>query len=990
MEIFGLNISRKKKNDGTKNQSFVSPTSDDGTSLVQAGGYFGTYVDVEGAVKNEADLIRRYRDISTYPDCDLAIEDIVSETISALDDEESVSIILDDVKLSDSIKNKIIDEFDDVMRLLDFNSRGHDIFRRWYIDGRLYYQKIVDVSAPRKGITELRYIDPRKIRKIKEVQREMNADGISIIKETQEYFVYSERGLTPGTNGNPNMATGDFSTKGIRINVDAITYVTSGLIDLDRNVVLSYLHKAIKPVNSLRMMEDALVIYRMSRAPERRIFYIDVGRLPTAKAEQYVKDIMVKYRNKVVYDAQTGEIRDDRKHMCLAMDTKVPLLDGRVLTIYEIAKEYNEGKTLWAYSCDPITGKFVPGLISWAGETRKNAEVVRITLDNGKSIVCTPDHKFPVWNKGFVEAKDLTVGESMMPHYTRESKIQDSNPYLQLFDNEKKKWQFVHRLVSTWKDEQEIINEFVYHPDNEENDKKTVHHINFNKTDNSPYNLVRMNSADHVAYHQSLLTKEEMSDRGRKGGLVSLEQKSGIHGWTTEQRVENGKAIGHIGGAIGGKISYETQVGVYSEESKLSRKIGYENMLSNEESYVEWKNSQLNGAQSKENRDRAKEVAIQTNLSARGNSAKKEMFNDEQHRLAHRNKYRVKYTKNMLDVVANCASSATPVKQVMSLLNENLDGWVDLNRETPSAKGQKKFDKVCKEDIKRIVEDISGLQSYNKYKEALQFRNHKIAKIEFLADRIDTGCITIDGDEIFHGHHTFALDVGIYTKNSMLEDFWLPRQEGGKGTEITTLPGGENLGQIDDVVYFQKKLYQALNVPLTRLNPEQSMAVFGRQSEVSRDELKFNKFISRLRKKFSELFNDLLKTNLILKGIITDQDWEIINNQIRYDFNQDEYFAEVKEGEVLRSRLDLLNQIQPYVGIYYSQDYVQRKILKLSDKDIEQMSADIKRMAAEQEEQQINQEQEQASIPQGNQDQDQGQQMQQGFPSPLQQKGEQQ
>lgn len=538
MEIFGLNISRKKKDDGTKNQSFVSPTSDDGTSLVQAGGYFGTYVDVEGAVKNEADLIRRYRDISTYPDCDLAIEDIVSETISAVDDEEAVSIVLDDVKLSDSIKKKVVEEFDNIVQLLDFNTRGHDIFRRWYIDGRLYYQKIVDVDAPKKGIVELRYIDPRKIRKIKEVQREMNADGISIIKETQEYFVYSERGLTPGTNGNPNMATGDFSTKGIRINVDAITYVTSGLIDLDRNVVLSYLHKAIKPVNSLRMMEDALVIYRMSRAPERRIFYIDVGRLPTAKAEQYVKDIMVKYRNKVVYDAQTGEIRDDRKYM------------------------------------------------------------------------------------------------------------------------------------------------------------------------------------------------------------------------------------------------------------------------------------------------------------------------------------------------------------------------------------------------------------------------------------------------------------------SMLEDFWLPRQEGGKGTEITTLPGGENLGQIDDVVYFQKKLYQALNVPLTRLNPEQSMAVFGRQSEVSRDELKFNKFISRLRKKFSELFSDLLKTNLILKGIITEQDWEIINNQIRYDFNQDEYFAEVKESEVLRNRIDLLNQIQPYVGIYYSQDYVQRKILKLSDKDIEQMAADMAKVKAEQEEEQMMDQEQQANMQQQNQGQ--GQEQQQGLPSPLPQRGEQQ
>lgn len=502
LDIFGLNITKKKKDDGSKNQSFVVPSSDDGTSLVQAGGFFGTYVDVEGSVRNEADLIRRYRDIATFPECDLAIEDIVTESIAAIDDEEPVAIVLDDVKLSDTIKTKIVEEFDEVTQLLDFNTRGHDIFRRWYVDGRIYYHKIIDVNRPKEGITELRYIDPRKIRKVREVQKEIGTNGVTIIKGIQEYFVYSERGLTPGTNGNPNIGTGDFNTKGIKISPDAITYVTSGLIDLDRNVVLSYLHKAIKPVNQLRMMEDALVIYRMSRAPERRIFYIDVGRLPTAKAEQYVKDIMVKYRNKVVYDAQTGELRDDRKYM------------------------------------------------------------------------------------------------------------------------------------------------------------------------------------------------------------------------------------------------------------------------------------------------------------------------------------------------------------------------------------------------------------------------------------------------------------------SMLEDFWLPRQEGGRGTEITTLPGGENLGVIDDIIYFQKKLYQSLNVPLSRLNPDQSSVMFGRQTEVSRDEMKFGKFVSRLRKKFTELFLDLLKTNLIIKGIITEQDWEDIKNFIRFDFQQDEYFAEVKEGEILRNRIDLLTQIQPYIGTYYSPEYVQKKILRLTDKEIEQINKQNKESAPVQPEQQ--------------------------------------
>lgn len=495
MDLFGFSIKKRTKDDGSKNQSFVVPQTDDGTATIQtsgaAGGLFASVVDMEGSVKTEADLIKRYRDIASYPDCDMAIEDIVCESIAAQDDDKVVTLNQDDVKLSDSIKKKISEEFDEVLQLLDFNTRGHDIYRRWYIDGRLYYHKIIDINAPKRGITELRYIDPRKIKKVREVNKEIGKNGVQIVKDVEEYFVFSERGITPGTAGNPNLQTADFSTKGIKLSTDSITYVTSGLIDLDRNVVLSYLHKAIKPVNQLRMMEDALVIYRMSRAPERRIFYIDTGRLPPQKAEQYVKDIMVRYRNKIVYDAQTGEVRDDRKYM------------------------------------------------------------------------------------------------------------------------------------------------------------------------------------------------------------------------------------------------------------------------------------------------------------------------------------------------------------------------------------------------------------------------------------------------------------------SMLEDYWMPRSEGGKGTEIDTLPGAENLSQIDDIIYFQKKLYQALNVPITRLNPDQSMQVFGRASEVSRDELKFSKFISRLRKRFSELFSDLLKTNLILKGIITEEDWADIESKLRYNFMQDEYYSETKEVEILRNRVDMLNQISPYVGVFFSQEYVQKKVLRMTDEDIEEQKKQI-------------------------------------------------
>ena len=488
MEIFGFNITREKKqSEELRNQGYVTPTPDDGTTTVQAGGYFGTYLDLDATAKTESDLITRYREISLYPDCDNAIEEIVSQAIAGIDDEEPVVVDLDDTELSEKIKKSIGNEFEEILALLDFKSKAHDIFRRWYIDGRLYYQKVIDPVNTKDGINELRYIDPRKIRKVRNVKKEKLQTGVDIIKEIEEFFIYNEKGInyTAGVGANPAQGNA-----GIKIATDTITYCPSGLIDLDKNIVLGYLHKAIKTVNQLKMMEDSLVIYRLSRAPERRIFYIDVGNLPKQKAEQYLKDIMNRYRNKIVYDSNTGEIKDDRKFM------------------------------------------------------------------------------------------------------------------------------------------------------------------------------------------------------------------------------------------------------------------------------------------------------------------------------------------------------------------------------------------------------------------------------------------------------------------TMLEDFWLPRREGGKGTEITTLPGGENLGQIQDIEFFQNKMYKSLNVPPSRLQPEQGLN-FGRASEINRDELKFAKFVDRLRKKFNVLFDDLLHTQLILKGIITENDWEVIKQKIKYIYAQDQLFAEMKEAEVMRNRIDVLNAMQPYVGTYFSKNYVKKKVLKFSDDDIEEMDEEI-------------------------------------------------
>jgi len=321
-EIFGFEIKRKEAKPNS--QSFTAPTSDDGTQTIMGGGHFGTYLDIEGKVNNESDLIRRYREIAMHPECDMAIEDIINESVVVDDNQEVVRLNLNKVPFSSKVKKSIALEFQNILSLLEFEQKGHDIFRRWYVDGRIVYHKLIDPKNLKQGITELRYIDPRKIKKVRAPkQKPGNEFAPKDPKKPQavefdEFFIYNEKGVQPAAS----------ATTGLKIAKDAIAYCPSGLVDQQKNLILSYLHKAIKPVNQLRMIEDSVVIYRISRAPERRIFYIDVGNLPKVKAEQYLKDVMNRYRNKLVYDASTGEIRDDRQYMSMLEDFWLPRREG--------------------------------------------------------------------------------------------------------------------------------------------------------------------------------------------------------------------------------------------------------------------------------------------------------------------------------------------------------------------------------------------------------------------------------------------------------------------------------------------------------------------------------------------------------------------------------------------------------------------------------------------------------------------------------------
>lgn len=324
MELFGFQIARKEKTESQK--SFVVPESDEGAIDTYSGsgaGYYGTYYNLDTPAKSEAELIKRYRDISAMADVDMAIEDIVNEAIANLDQDPPLSLDLRNIKVSNNIKKEIEQEFNTIIDIMDFNKKAHDIFRRWYIDGRLYYHKVIDTEKPRDGLVDIRYIDPRKIKKVRDIKRKKDPrTGVEFITEVNEYYVFSDQGLTQSKNVMTPPASA------LRVSKDSVAYVSSGLMDPDTNMVLSYLHKVVKPANQLRMMENALVIYRLARAPERRVFYIDVGNLPKQKAEQYVKDIMARYRNKVVYDADTGEIRDDKKFMSMLEDFWLPRREG--------------------------------------------------------------------------------------------------------------------------------------------------------------------------------------------------------------------------------------------------------------------------------------------------------------------------------------------------------------------------------------------------------------------------------------------------------------------------------------------------------------------------------------------------------------------------------------------------------------------------------------------------------------------------------------
>ena len=860
--LFGFKLGSGNEVSNEVLPSFSPPILDDGAVTITAAAHYGTSIDLESNYKNDVELITRYREMSMQPEIESAVDDIINEAIIQ-EDNSSIEIVLDKLKAPPKVKNAIEEEFNNILTLLNFKHLGQDIFRRFYVDGRLFYNLILDKENPQNGIQELRYTDPRKLSKVREIKKVKDkVTGYDIVAGYTEYYIYSEV-ISSKSN---------LTNSGVRIAPDTIISVTSGLLDSKRSIVLSYLHKAIKPLNQLRMIEDASVIYKVSRAPERRIFYIDVGNLPKMKAEQYLKDIMTKYKNKVVYDA------------CLDLDTMIPLLDGRNLPLRDIIDEYESGKELWGYSCDPKTGKFEPGLISWAGITRLDEPVMRLTLDNNEEIICTLDHKFPVWNKGFVEAHQLVVGESMIPFYTREKPISSGkNTYQQIFKNDTKKWEYTHREVSSWKDFVGMDNEYTFNENYVDELKQTIHHKNYNRYDNSPENLSRMFNIDHFEYHRQHCS---------------------------------------LAGKIGGKISDGFSPEAILEMSKRGKSLP---------------------------------ITHFQKMSAVGNASRWNSENGSENRIKLAQSQTILYTDKLSIELENCARLNLNKSQTVERINKFNDiisDWIGLNKLQKIKHRDVTSLVFTNKDISRLINE-AGFSKWKEYKDSLTFRNHKIVKIEYLEETRNVGTLTIDRDEIYHDHHTFALSCGIYTKNStgeirddrkhlsMMEDFWLPRRSDNKSTEITTLPSSSAFDDMSMVEYFEKKLYKSLSVPYSRLHDPDNAYSIGRSSEVSRDEIKFNKFINRLRLKFTDLFDQALKVQCYLKGICTQEEFEQFKQDIYYDFQKDNNYAELKEAELISNRLNLLAAVDPYKGVYFSQEWIQRKVLNLDDDDIKMIEKQI-------------------------------------------------
>ena len=787
-------------------------------------------------------------------------------------------------------------------RLNKINRRLWRMFRSVLIYGDQFFLRDPETF-------KLYWVDPAKVEKVivnesdgKKIEsyfiKDIDLNMKSLVgtnqlnKLSNEAFGANSIIFSPPMQGNMNYVSGGYGGAGTAnyqdggaTAVDAEHIVQMSLTD-GMNAAwpfgLSILEQIYKVYKQKELLEDAILIYRIQRAPERRMFFIDVGTMPPNKAQQYLERVRYEVQQKRIPSRTGGgaNVTDSTYNpMCLDMNTRVPLLDGRTLSITELAEEYNSGKENWVYSCDPVTGKIVPGNITWAGVTRKNAKVLKLTLDNDKIITCTPDHKFPVLGRGFVEAQNLTINDPLISYETQyksitRSKKDSDRTYQMVYDHEKNGWVYTHRLVAEYLKTLDNHIEFLSDKKYANYTKDTVHHTDYNRLNNSPSNLVWMNSADHRMYHSK--TKQQYWDN------ISVEESARI-----KNKIRDGLSKFRRNNPDFYNNLFDKRDVSWIADMKINHP----------EKYSEWRISLGKSLSNFYSSDSPKsvELKLKSSISLKKNKAINQYLNLNQDILTRLIEIIKEHNSDRLETIKLANNDSILIKLIK-----------DANPTLTNSTGNVKADKFTNSKLTRIYEKF-GYKNWKDLKEKSKVYNHRIVSLEWVDQCIDTGCITIDGNEQYHTYHTFALESGVFVKNSMLEDYYFAVSSEGRGSKVEVLPGGDNLGEIDDLRYFNNKMLRALGVPSSYLptGPEDGTAAVndGKVGTTFIQEFRFSKVVTRYQQQIIEPIDMEFKLFLKFRGITID------NSLFELAFTPAQSFSEYRQLELDAARINTFTSL---------------------------------------------------------------------------------
>lgn len=866
--------------------------------------YFNT---IYGTTLNKQKHINEYREMAMFPEVAEALDQICDEAIVHNDQGDIVSLQFDDEKLSknnNKVKN-IQKEFDYVMtNVLDFNDNAFNLFRKFYVEAELYGEMVINPKSPKQGIKRVVLLPPE-----------------TVFPQYDEYHNIEK--YVQKIDGTTNKQTGQ--AKLIEFSPNQIAYINSGIYGCNKMMPLSFIERAKVAYRQLKWMEDALVIYRIVRAPERRVFTIDVGNLPKKKAEQYMKDIVRRYKQKKIYNPTTGEIDVGKQVLCLDLKTNISLLDGRELPLTKIIEEYENGKQLETYSINEKSGEIVPGKIKWAGITRKNAKVLEVTLDNGKKEIVTPDHKFIMHDLSTKRADEMIEGDSIRALYRKESSKDEKelNGYDMYFDEISNEWKYTHRLISNYYG---LLSE----------DKRTTHHIDFDKKNNNSDNLIGMNSKQHWIYHSSIMEErwETLSEENRKKWCKNIGIGSAIS-WKTEEHRKNNK-IGH-------NIFWNSKQGKVAKEilSKNATKYNIEQKKAQHMCLI-YNGSELHKEHNKNRRIGQNKRWNKPGYRKEFSKLKTIEYPENLHDFLKKAILNIIQEKDLKKIKYNDIHDAmNSDKEFMNIMNNINENKCITGRKN---KVGTHFNKLIGKSALSILR-ICGYDGLRGLKREF-VANHKVKQIKYLEERMDTGCINVETQRDSDQCHNFRLSSGIYVKNSMIEDYFLPRRTDGSGPSVETLPGGTSLGEIDDILYFVKKLYKALKVPTKRLEEGENMfQPSGKEGEITREEIKFAKYVFRVRNRFVDYLKQIFFTHLKLTGLW--KQYKLDENSLKIIFNEDNEWKESKKLANWRERLDIFREMKEYApedtNEIFSNEFLLKEILKLSDEDISDMEKQRKR-----------------------------------------------